>query len=48
MIANQLVSQLLGKLSFFFPKRMRSGTVVEVCIIEDETDCVWLAVCYEK
>jgi hypothetical protein len=30
------------------PKEMRSGTAVGVCIKENETDCVWLVVLYEK
>jgi hypothetical protein len=33
---------------FHFPKRMRSGIVVEGCIKENETDCVWLVVLYGK
>jgi hypothetical protein len=33
-----------GTVVFLLPKEMRSGTVVEVCIKENKTDCVWLAV----
>ena len=33
---------------FLLPKGMRSETIMEVCIKEDETDCVELVVLYEK
>ena len=33
---------------FLLPKEMRSATVVDVCIKENEIDCVWLVVLYEK
>jgi hypothetical protein len=33
---------------FHFSKRMRSGTVVDGCIKENETDCVRLVVLYGK
>jgi hypothetical protein len=33
---------------FILPKEMRSGTAMEVCIKENETDCVQLVVRYEK
>jgi hypothetical protein len=33
---------------FLLPKEMRSATTVEVCIKENETDCVWLVVLHEK
>jgi hypothetical protein len=32
-----------GTIVFILPKEMPSGTVVEVCIKENKTDCVWLA-----
>jgi hypothetical protein len=33
---------------FLLPKEMRSATVVDVCIKENETDSVWLVVMYVK
>jgi hypothetical protein len=48
MIAKQLAFQLLGQLSLFFPKEMRSGTARGACIKENEKDCVWVVVMYEK
>jgi hypothetical protein len=33
---------------FLLPKEMRSATAVEMCIKENETDCGWLVVLYEK
>jgi hypothetical protein len=33
---------------FLLPKEMGSGTAMGVCIKENETDCVWLAVLEEK
>jgi hypothetical protein len=40
---NQLVFQLLGHLSFFCLRKCEVEPV-EVCIKENKTDCVWLAV----
>jgi hypothetical protein len=36
------------KVVFLLPKKMRSGTVVGVCIKENEIDCVMVVVLYEK
>jgi hypothetical protein len=33
---------------FLLPKEMRSGMVMGVWIKENETDCVWVVVLYEK
>jgi hypothetical protein len=33
---------------FLLPKEMRSGIAMCMCIKENETDCVWLVVQYEK
>jgi hypothetical protein len=33
---------------FLLPKEMRSGIIVRMCIKENDTDCVWLVVQYEK
>jgi hypothetical protein len=33
---------------FLLPKEMRSATAVDVCIKENETDCVEMVVLYEK
>jgi hypothetical protein len=33
---------------FLLPKEKQSATAVEVCIKENETDCVLLVVLYEK
>ena len=33
---------------FILPMEMRSATAVEVCIKENETDCVLLVILYEK
>jgi hypothetical protein len=33
---------------FLLPKEMRSATALVMCIKENETDCVWLVVQYEK
>jgi hypothetical protein len=35
---------VVGTVVFLFPKEMRSGTAMEVCIKENKTDYVWLVV----
>ena len=53
-VTNMLVKQIhdcesvgvsvAGTIVLLLPKEMWSGTAVEVCIKENKTDCVWLAV----
>jgi hypothetical protein len=35
---------VVGTVVLILPKEMQSGTIVEVCIKENKTDCVWLVV----